>query len=256
MASMKWTFSDVYQRVSSYIGTGSTPTGDDLTKAKDVVYRGYMKFLLPVNPKDEEIYIWSYLRQPWKLVLEPNKWEYPLPLDFERFFRKLEFEKEEQTASMIKTTESRIMSNRNNLEFNSYPEQYAIRTGKFDKSIGSTKDLIVYPTPTNRSILNCTYVMTPDKPESDGDFFIGGVLESDAILQCCLGVAENEQDEVLGVQTKKAIDMVQSLIRKDKGIAPDTVGQMVDGNIRQTSMMDYRRFWIPRGTYTVYGQEI
>jgi hypothetical protein len=98
--------------------------------------------------------------------------------------------------------------------------------------------------------------MDPPKPENDEDFFIGGTLESEAILQCCLAVAENEQDEIIGVQTQKAVDMVQQLIRKDMGIAPDTVGEVMDSNIRQVDIFAYRKLWIPQGVYTVYGQEI
>jgi hypothetical protein len=253
---MKWNFQDVYSKVSSYLGTGLIPTGDDLISAKDIVFRGYMKFLLPINPRDSEIYIWSYLKQPWKLHLETDKWEYNLPEDFERFERRLEYDVEERSAHLIKTSEQSIMSSRNKLEFRSYPEVYALRVGKFDPKVGSSKELIVYPTPTARSVINGSYVMTPPKPEDDADLFIGGVLESEAILQCCLGVAENEQDEVIGVQTQKAVDMVQALIRKDMGAAADTVGMVRDGNIGKAGIFDYRSLWIPQGTYTVYGNEI
>jgi len=257
MASMKWNFSDVYSKVSSYLGTGPTPTGDSLASAKDIVYRGYMKFLLPINPRDAEIYIWSYLKQPWKLHLETNKWEYQLPEDFERFERNLEYDPEERTGRITKTSERAIMSSRSTLEFFSYPEAYALRAGKFDPKVGSSKEMIVYPTPTNRSIINSTYIMTPPKPENDTDYFIGGVLESEAILQCCIAIAENEQDEVLGVQTHKAIELVQALIKKDMGSAPDTIGEVRDSNLQQTDIFAYRRsFWIPKGTYTVYGNEV
>jgi hypothetical protein len=148
------------------------------------------------------------------------------------------------------------MTSRNLLEFRSYPEVYALRMGKFDSKVGSSKELIVYPTPTQRAVLNSTFIMTPPKPENDEDYFIGGVLESEAILQCCLAVAENEQDEVIGVQTKKAVDMVQAMIRKDMGSAPDTIGFVQDGNIRKVDIFKYRKLWIPQGTYTVYGTEI
>ncbi len=256
-ASMRWTFSNVYTKVSEYLGTGSSPTGTNLTRAKDIVYRGYMKFLMPVTPKDEEIYIWSWLRQPWKITMEPNKWEYPLPLDFDRFYRRLQFDAEETSLiNMTQTSEREIMRSRNLLEFNSYPQKYALRTAKYDRKVGSVKELIVYPTPTARTIINSTYVMTPEKPTGDDHFFIGGPMESETILQCCIAVAENEQDERIGVETKKAIDLIQALIRKDKGVAPDTVGVMRDANISQVSIFDYRKYWIPKGTYTVYGQEI
>lgn len=255
MANMRWTFVNVYTKVTEFLGSDVT-NATDLAAAKDIVYRGYMKFLLPVSPKDEEIYIWSFLRQPWKLNFEPDKWIYPLPKDFERFFRTIEYDDEQRIARMEQTTERKIMRSRNNLEFNSYPTEYAIRTAKFDKKVGSTKELICYPTPTARSIVNCTYVMTPDKPEATTDYFIGGPLESEVILQCCLAIAENQEDEKIGVETQKAVQMIQALIRKDKGIAPDTVGTVHDANIIAGSIFNYRNYWIPSGTYTVYGQEI
>ncbi|KKK99030.1 hypothetical protein LCGC14_2636800, partial [marine sediment metagenome] len=106
------------------------------------------------------------------------------------------------------------------------------------------------------TIVNCTYVMTPDKPEATTDYFIGGPLESEVILQCCIAIAENQEDEKIGVETKRAVDMIQALIRKDKGVAPDTVGIVHDAGIGMGSIFNYRSYWIPSGTYTVYGQEI
>ncbi len=255
MADMRWNFLQVYTKVADFLGMDITDA-TDLAAVKDIVYRGYMKFLMPVSPKDEEVYIWSWLRQPWKITFEPNKWEYPLPKDFDRFFRKIDYDGVASGRQLQQISERSIMRNRSNLEFTSYPYAFAIRTAKFDKVVGSIKEMIVYPTPVNRSVVNSTYVMTPDKPEATTDYFVGGPVESEAILQCCLAVAENQEDEKIGVETKKAVDLIQALIRKDKGSAPDTVGQVRDTGMNQASLFDYRSHWIPSGVYTVYGQEI
>jgi hypothetical protein len=256
MALMTWTFSDVYKQVSEFLGLGTSPAGANLTKVKNLTYRGYMKFLMPISPRDQEIYIWSFLQQPYKLAIETNKWEYLLPTDFERFYRPIVLDPDQVTMTLQLVSENEIMKNRNLLEYSSYPHQYAIRTGKFDSAVGSTKELIMYPTPTTSIVANCTYVMAPPKPTEDADYFIGGQLESDVIMQCALAVAENEEDEVIGVETQRAVEMIQALIRKDKGIAPDTVGRMRDSNIDMVSTMDYRALWIPKGTFTVYGFEV
>ncbi len=252
---MRWNFLQVYTKVADFLGM-DVSNATDLAAVKDIVYRGYMKFLMPVSPKDEEIYIWSWLRQPWKMTFEPNKWEYPLPKDFDRFFRKIQYDGVADGNQMEQVSERSIMRNRSNLEFTTYPYSFAIRTAKFDKVVGSVKEMIVYPTPSNRSVVNSTYVMTPDKPETTTDYFVGGPVESEVILQCCLAVAENQEDEKIGVETKKAIDLIQALIRKDKGSAPDTVGRVRDTGLNQGSIFDYRSYWIPSGVYTVYGQEI
>ncbi len=255
MSDMRWNFLQVYSKVADYLGMDITDA-TDLAAVKDIVYRGYMKFLMPVSPKDEEIYIWSWLRQPWKMTFEPNKWEYPLPKDFDRFFRKIEYDGVANGNQLQQISERAIMRNRSNLEFTSYPYSFAIRTAKFDKVVGSIKEMLVYPTPVNRSVVNSTYVSTPDKPEATTDYFIGGPIESEVILQCCLAVAEFQEDEKIGVETKTAVDLVQALIRKDKGDSPDTVGMVRDTGLNQASLFDYRAHWIPSGTYTVYGTEI
>ena len=115
---------------------------------------------------------------------------------------------------------------------------------------------MVFPTPNGTHVINSTYVMTPAKMESDGDFFVGGPLESEAILQCCLAIAENQEDEVLGIETQKAVEMLQALIRKDKADSPDTVGPVVDGNIGGASIVDLRTWWIPSATFNIYGNEL
>lgn len=256
MADMRWKYSDVFTKVSEFLGIGSSPTGTDLTKCKDIVRRGYLKFLMPIKPGDREIYIWTWLRIPWKLNLEPNKWVYPVPLDFDRFYRKLEYDEEQRAISIDKVSEASIMRNRSNLIYTSYPTDYAIRTAKFDKAAGSVKEMIVYPTPTARSVINSTYVFTPDLPEKDTDYFIGNAQESECILQCCIAIAENQEDEVIGIQTQKAVEMVQTLIKKDMGTAPDSVGSMHNNVDSYGSLFNYRDCWIPSGTYTVYGYEI
>ena len=255
MADLRWNFLQVYTKVTEYLGT-NVANATDLAAAKDIVYRGYMKFLMPVSPKEEETYIWTWLRQPWKITFEPNKWEYPLPKDFDRFFRKIQYDGVADGNQMEQVSERSIMRNRSNLEFTTYPYSFAIRTVKFDKVVGSVKEMIVYPTPSNRSVVNSTYVMTPAKPEVITDYFVGGPVESEVILQCCLAVAENQEDEKIGVETKKAIDLIQALIKKDKGSAPNTVGQVRDTGLNQASLFDYRAWWIPSGVYSVYGIEI
>ncbi|KKL84338.1 hypothetical protein LCGC14_1965760, partial [marine sediment metagenome] len=138
MSDMRWNFLQVYSKVADYLGMDITDA-TDLAAVKDIVYRGYMKFLMPVSPKDEEIYIWTWLRQPWKITFEPNKWEYPLPKDFDRFFRKIEYDGVADGNVMSQVSERAIMRNRSNLEFTSYPYSFAIRTAKFDKVVGSVK---------------------------------------------------------------------------------------------------------------------
>ena len=48
MADMRWNFLQVYTKVAEYLGMDITDA-TDLAAVKDIVYRGYMKFLMPVK---------------------------------------------------------------------------------------------------------------------------------------------------------------------------------------------------------------
>ena len=57
----------------------------DLTKVKNLVYRGYRRFLMPMNVRNGRSYVWSFLYQTGNFTTYPGRWEYELPSDFNNF---------------------------------------------------------------------------------------------------------------------------------------------------------------------------
>jgi len=256
MASMQWTFSDVYTKVAEFLGLGSSPTGTDLTKVKDLVYRGYMLFLLPIHPRKGNHYTWSWLEQEATLRTESGKWEYLLPSDFFKFCRKMEYDSTETKYPINEVTVRAVMNNRAVSASSTAPTGYAVRTSKFDTRVGSTKELVIWPTPNAVYNLNYSYVITPEKPVNDTDLFIGGPLESEAILECCLAAAESQEDETAGIHTKNAYETISKMILADEGDSPTTVGFVQDTNIGRVSPYDLKRMWLHTGVATVYGETL
>jgi hypothetical protein len=256
MANMTWNFSDVYKRVSEFLGMGSSPTGDDLTKVKNLVYRGYMAFLMPFNAETKETYVWEYLKKEATFQVTSGAWVYPLPDDYQKMIRRPSYGEEQKYPKLQSVQVSRIMDQRNNVGADSYPLEYAVRVRNFDPEIANQgKDLIFYPTPDSNYTMNYAYVFIPPKPVNDTDFFIGGPLESEAILESCLGAAELDQDEKPGVHANRATELIQQLILADQQDAPDTVGYIRDTNIHRISMFAYRQFEIPPTMQSAYGYD-
>lgn len=256
MAQMTWNFSDIYTKVSEYLGTGSNPTGTNLTRAKDIVYRGYMSFLFPVRRDTGELHVWSFLQKHGTLVTKSGQWKYPLPYDYRELVGSIEFEEDQGYPAIEKRSLSDIRAWRAKVSNDSYPSACAVAWGRYDLEKGQTKEFWFYPTPNDSYVLKYPYIFDPPKPTATTDVFVGGPEESEVILQCCLAVAEFQEDETLGPQNTKAAEMLTQLMFKDEQVAPDTVGMIRDPGLISISPHAYRHFWIPSGSITAYTYDI
>jgi len=226
MARLQLSFSDVYTKVSEFVGTGTSPGTTPLAKAKDIVYRGYMRFLAPIDLSTGKLHTWSFLRQEGLINTIADKWEYELPANFA--FPAHDFKFDSRKRAPIARSEGQIMEMRSSSTSSSYPQYYALRAGKYHKETGQKYEVIFQPPPDGVYKFHYSYVMEPEKPTETDDVFVGGAVVSECILQCALAVAEHYEDEELGVQNAMADKMVAQLVALDKKLAPDTVGMNLD----------------------------
>ena len=233
MAVLQLTFSDVYNKVGEFIGWASPLDGDDLTNAKAVVARGYMRFLLPINMNTGKKHTWSFLVEHTVLNTENDKWVYNLPTDFHALYSVFTHEKDSGYPPMKSITLEKIRQMRAGVESTNFPHFYTIKTGHYVKEIGTTYDVAFFETPNANYRLNYSYIIKPPKLIETTDLFIGGDLASEVILEHCLAVAEQEYDGVIGVHSQKAIELTQQLIVNDEPIIPDSVGRNLDTGIKR-----------------------
>ena len=66
------TFGSIYSRVSDYLGTGLSPAGEDLTRAKLYAMDGYRQFLMGIDPRTGRAYQWGFLVPSATLNLLPS----------------------------------------------------------------------------------------------------------------------------------------------------------------------------------------
>jgi len=231
MSSLELAFSDVYHAVELFLGWGSSPSAEEVTKAKNLTYRGYRRFLQPINLRTGKLHVWSFLEQHDVIITTAGKWEYALPIDFGYLTRKFEFGGSKGLPPMSERSVGDVMQARVTSTATSYPRIFAIRNAKYIKEIGTTKDVIFYPTPGSVRQFNYSYVMSPPKLIDDDDFFVGGVWASEAILESALAAAEIEQDDVVGIHNQKAEELIQQLIQTDLRSAPATCGRVYDSSL-------------------------
>lgn len=255
MARLVWTFSDVYTKVSEFLGLGSSPTGTNLTKVKDLVYRAYLKFLMPIVIDKNQTYIWSFCQKDYVLSTKANESSVILPEDFESFVSPLKYGPDDHYP-MIEISIALLRKHRSmGLTGTSYPYEYALSNTAYSVETGQRRTVEFYPTPNDQYELYGTYAFTPEKPTSDTDYFVGGSLASECILEMSLAEAEAQEDETIGTHSAKATALFNQLLRQDMPKSPSTLPTVVDGALYQYDPFTWRANQINSGPMTVYDQE-
>jgi len=226
MARLVLTYSDLYQRVSDFLSWGTSPTGDTLTKVKDIVARGYRQFLYPVDMRTNMAHQWNFLQAYYSLQLSSTKYKYAVPHNFSDIISMPIFSADSGYAPPMKTSGEQILNMRSNFDLSGAPEYFAIVPSTFDNEIGTAYEMWFYPTPDASYNISYFYLMDPLKPSSDSDFVVGGIRACEAILESCLAIAEQQEDDTIGIHTQLAESLIQKLIIADTMTNSDYFGNL------------------------------
>lgn len=257
MSNLIWTFEDIYKSISEYLGLGSSPTGSDLTKVKNIVYKGYFHFLTAVNPTTGTMHPWSFLRQRKILQTQSGTWRYLLPENFWMMYSSVIYEKDSGFRPLTKVSGSTIEELRSYTTYNSEPEKFAIVDGSYSPLKKQRKEILFYPTCDSDHSFILEYLMMPEKPVNATDYFIGGPEVSECIRLCGLMVAEKEEDEFAGQMTSLAKEMMAKLVLSDeRENIPDTVGPMDAMGKVNSFYQNIDRIRALQNITEVYGVEI
>jgi len=238
MASLVLDFSDIYTRVSDFLGLGTSPTGDDLTKVKDITYRGYRRFLFPFDTASGRPYIWSFLRKTGTLSTGIGKHKYTLPSEFVGLVSGFKFDAGEDKANPQRIDISKLRGLRSVSTTAGTPKYYAIAVSPYDTETGIVYETWFHRPPDAVYNYKYEYIFDPDKPTETTDVFVGGIRASEVILQCAIAIAELQEDDIAGPQEAKAGEMLRAYIEYDKIYLPNAVE--IDPDI-SLSIPNFRR---------------
>lgn len=228
MSRLTLSYSDLYSQVSYFTGitqTGTAPTGTDLTTCKDIVHRGYRQFLYPINMKTGQLHQWSFLRKYYTFTTTGN-WKYSLPEDFSEILDHPCFDSDTAYNPLKKRNGDQIKQLRASDNSTCYPECYAIVSSGYSLETGSTYEIWLYHTPDGSYSLSFFYRFDPLKPSTSTDLLVGGVRVTEAILESCLAVAEQDKDDKLGHHTQLANNLIQTMIVADGVTDSDYLGNL------------------------------
>jgi len=229
MASLILKLSDLYTNVSNLLcltATGTAPTDTNLTTCKDIVYRGYRQFLYPVNMQTGELHNWSFLKQLYVFPTQSGKWKYTLPSNFSDFLDQPHFDDSDGYNELTRLGPEQILELRKTGISSGFPTYFALAPYTFDDSTGTFYEMWIDPEPDGVYRLKFFYRIDPLKPENAADYLVGGVRASEAILENCLAVAEQQEDDIIGIHTQLANELTQKLIKSDIQEESDFLGNL------------------------------
>lgn len=238
MSRLTLNYSEIYTLVSQFLGLGDTAS--DATKA--IVARGYRDFLYPIDLRSGQSHDWNFLKQYYTFSTTSGQNKYALPIDFSDLLDDFHYTAGKGFSRLLKRSAEQIEEMAANFDDTSYPEFYAVTPSRYDLEIGTVYELWLYPTPGQSYTLSTFYRIDPLKPSETTDLMVGGIRATEAILESCLAAAELEQDEVIGVHSQKANELIQKLIVADTITNSDLIGNLYS---------DKDRIWpTPRGFFT------
>lgn len=232
MSSLDLTFEDLYIKVSEFLSMaamGTAPTGTaELALVKDIVHRGYRQFLFPINKTKGKPHFWSFLKQYYTINTIADQWKYALPQDFNRILTHPQFEVSTGYYQLKKRDAEYILERRVDSDSSGGPEYYAISPTSYEATVGTFYEMWLYPKPSQVYLLQFFYLKNPLEAENTTDVLAGGVRAAEAILESCLAVAEQQQDDTVGFHTQKADELTQALILSDTGDMAESIGKLSD----------------------------
>lgn len=220
------TFSDLYSQVSDFLGYGSSPSGTDLTKVKNIVHRAYRQFLYPINPRTGRIHRWSFLQKSFGVTTTEGTWKYTLPTDFVEMVGNPQYGDDSPWGELKKVDKDYILTRRSLVSTSSYPEVYAVVPVSRDTELGTMYELWLWPEPTGEDTITFWYVCYPEPLDATTDIVVGGPLAGETVLEMAMSIAELQEENVVANHAQSANQLLTSMILNDTSSCPDYLGQM------------------------------
>ena len=252
MSTLNLTFSEIYQEVADFLGLDDIATNtENLNKVKKITYRGFRRFLYPTNPVTRKRHLWSFLKKHGTISTAKDQWKVALPKDFGRLLGFVNFDDSRGYPKIVKRSSEDIIYFRSGTITSSYPEYFAIQPVLRDNKQETRWEMWFYPTPPQDYRLKFFYLANPEKPENTTDYLVGMPDYQEALLEVCLAVAEQQENDIMGHHTQLSLGLMNELMTSDTQEKSDSYGFWRDGSI-PWKLVDTRSYMVDSNSISVY----
>jgi len=170
-STLRLNLSEIIQRVSDYLGTGLSPSSDQLQRVLNIINDGYSEFLFPPQIPatrgglEPDTHDWSFMSPVSTLTLVDGQWQYDLPTDFGGLKDNFTYPVDtSETPRITIIDEGRIRSLRQAGNMvTSDPYYAAIRLKTNTQITGPRWEVLFYPMPDEARVLTYRYMVEHGK---------------------------------------------------------------------------------------------
>lgn len=222
-------YGDIQTEVASLLGwnAASFATGQEAVVDR-YIQSGYRRFLHPPSfGENEPPHEWSFLCPAATLAITDGDYDIDLPDDFGWIVGTFHYAPDVTARGIEMVGAGKVMELRQGTTVTNDPYYAGIRPKTLSTTTGSRWEAVFFPEPSNDRTLHYRYRVLEAKLGTDTgerEYPLGGPEHSETVLECCLAVAEQREDDVAGLHTALADRMVKDSIRRDRAHAPDYLG--------------------------------
>lgn len=172
---------------------------------------------------------WSFFRPKKYITTVAGTYSYALPTGYEGIETEMHYEPGESDfyPPVRERHDSEILRLQADNDASDYdrPRYFSVRTNEFNATVGSTKQLILYPTPDAVYVLSARMTLRPVAIDSVNQYPVGAEQLSAVILEACLAEAEVSMDDTIGIHGKRFDELLPFAIQADmRSSTPRTLG--------------------------------
>lgn len=226
------TLSYLRDKVARYLGIGvySALSASEQGRVDDIVKRGCRRFWFPpVLPGEAQAHEWSFLRPLLTVTTAAGTSSYALPDNWGGILSNFTYHDGTRDGQMIRIIGDLEFRRLVGDDTETGPPQAATiyQTDPFVGATGQRWRVQFYPKPDAVYSLLVRYQAVPAAPTTGSDFFVGGPMFSETLLEACLSIAELEERDENGPHFGAFIESLRASVARDRQMsAPPTIGMM------------------------------
>lgn len=229
--------------IGFFLGYGRTSTDwstDQLAEINLIMQAGVRQVYYPPAVHESVVgYEWSFLRPTTTLSITSGTSDYDLPDDFGRLIGQFHFPSAEYERSIPLVSVGYILELRANSNLTGTPYYAAIRYKDSDGSGGQRQEVLFFPESDSDWTLRYSYEAYQGKLTDANPYPLGGMQLAELYTESCLAVAEQRENDEIGLHTKKLETLLLDAVARDRKRGPQTYGHM--GSPDVTSSPEWRR---------------
>ena len=232
------TYISLMNQVAFFLGWGADYTlctAGQQAALDSLVQSGLRKFYNPpICPPDRRPHNWSFLQVMTTLNTTDDDEDQDLPDDFGNLIGNIIYS---NTGVKI-ISASDLLNLREGLESTGIPCYGAIRPKTTTGTTGQRSEIMWYPTPDATYTLTYRYRKITNKLSVTNLYPYGGQVHSETLLESCLAVAEQRQNDEMGVHWQAFLTALAASIQHDRDTGAQNLGYNVDRSDGQGVLND------------------